>query len=239
MRASVGLARSVEADDRIERTAHEQRLEHHLVPGLFRQLLGGIGVAVRHGLEHHLHVGAQAFGTRAGGAAPDRGRRADRGRTRPVRRRRRSRTAGPGAARRHRRRLRPRAATGRGRPDRSTIATGPSPAATPRPATSAAASSASGALPSLRVHQADGPEQLAIACHPLQGWRRTRAAMPLAAGSSRWSSQPLQRHRRGHADLRHSRRRAIMPRLRTRDRAAVVSPRWPARDPPRADRAPM
>jgi hypothetical protein len=57
-----GIGPAVQTDDRGKRTADEERLQHHLVPGIFRQLLGRIGIAVCDRLEHHLHVRAQAFG---------------------------------------------------------------------------------------------------------------------------------------------------------------------------------
>ena len=75
------------------------------------ELLGRVGVAVRDGLEHHLHVRAHAFGGAQRGGAVHRGRAAGRGRRRPARRRRRWRTARRAGARRCRhRRRRPAAA---------------------------------------------------------------------------------------------------------------------------------
>ena len=52
MRASVGIGALVQPLDRMQRAADEQRLQHHVVPAVLGELLLGIGIAMRHRLEH-------------------------------------------------------------------------------------------------------------------------------------------------------------------------------------------
>ena len=55
------VAPRVQTDNRGQRAADEQRLQHQLIPRRLGELLRRIGIAVRHGLEDHPHVRPNAL----------------------------------------------------------------------------------------------------------------------------------------------------------------------------------
>ena len=137
---------------------------------------------------------------RAGDGAADPGRPASRGRTPPVRPRPRWRTVGRGGARRCRCRLPPRAAAGCVPPGRRSSDDGSQPGRACAATASAAASSASGALPSLRDTRLTQRNRSRSVPPPAR--RRHGFAQPLGTGRVEPLVQPmLQRRLRRHASL--------------------------------------
>ena len=82
---------AVEALDGREPAADKQRLHHHVVPLRLAELLGGIGIGVRHRLEHGLHWPSACLPLPARRAGRVRDRAAGRARARYARRSRRMR----------------------------------------------------------------------------------------------------------------------------------------------------
>jgi len=60
--SQLAVGARLQALDRRQAAADEERFEHHLIPGLLGKVLDGIGITVGHRLEDVLHVAAHTVG---------------------------------------------------------------------------------------------------------------------------------------------------------------------------------
>ena len=146
-----------------------------------RQLLARIRVAMRHRLEHRLHVGANAFRGAQRRDAAGRDTAAGRDRTPPVRRRRRCCKAGRAGARTSRRRVPARAADRRAPPGPALQSRGSQPGRAADACAELRGVSARSRLADLARDQAHRQVQIACRCRTAQ---RCAAALPATRAAS-------------------------------------------------------